>query len=156
MKVYLDTNIVFGFFKRFLESKFMKKSFELPEKMIIVSKIENVYVSELVLSEVVSGIKEWCLKNKIKLNREEIEGLFEEFRENLNIKVLKKIEIKNLFELVYYGIDIKDGIHLEISKNKDMVFVTDDKKLYEVGKYFYDKIMNFNEFKKLVNGPTQN
>ncbi|MBU5688029.1 MAG: PIN domain-containing protein [Candidatus Aenigmarchaeota archaeon] len=156
MRVYLDTNIVFGFFKRFLESKFMKKQFRLPEKMLIANKAKDVYISELVLSEVVSGMKKWCEKNEIKLSKNEIESLVQEFRKEFKIKILKKVEIKDLFLLVNYGIDINDGIHLEISKNRDMVFVTDDKRLYEAGKYFYGKVLSFHEFRKLVNGPTQN
>lgn len=156
MKIYLDTNIVFGFFKRFLENKFMNKPLILPEKMKIVSKAKKVYVSELVFSEIVVETRKWCLENNIKINREHIEEMFEEFKNKFNIKVVRIIDLKDLNDLVFHGIDLKDSIHLEISKNMNMIFVTDDKSLYEASKYFYGKVLSFNELRKMINGPTQN
>lgn len=150
MKVYLDTNIVFGFFKNFLEHKYMFKPLNIPKKLRIIARLKEVYISDLVVAEVIKGIKLWCRDNNIRINREEIEKMIDDFKRRFKIKTLKSFKLKNLADFALYGIDLNDGIHLEISKNKNMIFVTDDKKLYEASRYFYEKVLSFTDLEYLL------
>ncbi|MFH8092360.1 MAG: PIN domain-containing protein [Candidatus Aenigmatarchaeota archaeon] len=157
MKIYLDTNILFGYFKRILESKYKLKPFEIPEKINIIKNAKELYISDFVLAELIIEIKNWCNANNVNIGEKEIENLIEEFKETYNVRVIKNFKIKHFLELIYLGVDLKDSIHLEISRNKNMVFLTDDKELYEISKHLYGKVLNFYEFKRIMKcGPTQN
>lgn len=116
-----------------------------------IDKID-VYTSYIALSEVVVEIKKWCEDNSIKISKSEIENLIDYFRINHQVKILEYVKItKDILTYTIYNIDIKDGLHLEISKNNKMILVTDDDNLYRSGKFFYFNIMKFSELVKSIN-----
>jgi hypothetical protein len=66
MKVYLDTNIIFGFFKSMLQNIFegrrLKKSCKL--SILFRNKKLQIYLSTFTLVEVEESIREWLNEKK--------------------------------------------------------------------------------------------
>lgn len=136
VKFYLDTNIIFGFFKN--------SSKNLPKNLILIkkfSKYVEIYTSFLTLSEII------CNLNTLNLSYDRLKTIIKDF----GIKIIEKIEIdEDILIFNTHKIDEKDGIHLLISKKKRLIMVTNDKMLIERGRSFYQKIISFEEFKHLM------
>jgi len=148
IKVYLDTNVIFGFFKNFI----FHKNF-LPWKIWFLKKNSEsieVYTSFFAISEAVSEMVKIAEREKIKLNEEDVEVIVKKLIEFCNVKVLKDVEMDDIVLLALYKIDVKDCLHLEISRKNNMILITDDIELKERGRYFYDKIMSFYEFARMI------
>jgi predicted nucleic acid-binding protein len=150
MKVYLDTNIIFGFFKSMLQNIFegrrLKKSWKL--SILFRNKKLQIYLSTFTLVEVKESIREWLNENNENLSEEKLEGLISYFEEIFDFKILESIRLKNIFE--YTGLDAKDSIQLEIARSNKLIFITEDKKLKEIGAEFYQRITNLSELVKLL------
>ena len=151
VKVYLDTNIIFGLFKNFI----LRKNF-IPWKIWFLRNNSNrieAYTSSLAISEAVSEIVKIAEKEKIKVNEKDVDGIVKRLVEYCGVKILSKVEMSDLVLFTVHKIDVKDSLHLEISKRNNMILITDDVELKERGRYFYSKIMGFYEFVKMVLGP---
>ncbi len=152
LKVYLDTNIIYGLFKRILQSIFEEKDFTIPYKIRIIhdnpDKIES-FTSFFTLIEIIEELKKCAKKRKRTLTSEQIYGMITFFKENFHVEILRSIWItEKAVQYVLSGIEWKDAIQLEIARANDYTLVTDDKNLRKIGKKFYDSIMNFNELKR--------
>ena len=151
LRIYLDTNIIFGLFKKFVERLLEDKEFKIPRKIqFIHENLEKVepLTSFFTLIEVIQNLKNWAEKRGRKLTSEEIVSLIEFFRENFKVEVLRSVWItEGTIQYVLHGIDWKDAIQLEIARVNDYILVTDDVKLRKIGKKFYDKIMSFRELR---------
>lgn len=133
MRFYLDTNVIFGFFKNF-----SSKNLILIKKF---SKQAGIYTSFLTISEII------CNLDQLKLSYDDVKSAIKSF----GIKIIERAEIdEDILLFNMYQIDEKDGIHLAISKKKRMIMVTNDKKLIERGRLFYSNIISFEEFKHLM------
>ena len=155
VKVYLDTNVIFGFFKNF----FIGKKLPFTWKVWFLSKNKNkIYActSPLAISEAVSEMLKLAEKEGITISERDVEEAVHKLIEYCGLKILKDVRMDNLVLLTLHKIDVKDCLHLEISKRNNMVLITDDQDLKEKGKYFYSKILSFCEFAKMVDGSTQN
>ncbi len=156
MKVYLDTNAIFGFFKNYLVSK----KYFMPWKIWFLKKHANkidAYTSNLAISEAIAELTKFFERQKIQMKEEDVFRGINTFIKESGIKILNNFEVsEDIIVFSAHKIDVKDGLHLEISKRNNMVLVTDDQELKEKGKYFYSKIMSFYEFAKKINGSTQN
>jgi predicted nucleic acid-binding protein len=149
LKIYLDTNIIYGFFKNLVKRIFTGKEFKIPRKIQVVQRnlmrIEPL-TSFFTLIEVIEGLKKWAEKKKRTLTIEEIVSLIEFFKENFRVEILRSVWItERTIQYVLSGIEWKDAIQLEIARVNEYILVTDDVKLRKLGKGFYEKIMSFNE-----------
>jgi predicted nucleic acid-binding protein len=149
LKIYLDTNIIYGFFKNLVKRIFTGKEFKIPRKIQVVQRnlmrIEPL-TSFFTLIEVIEGLKKWAEKKKRTLTIEEIVSLIEFFKENFKVEILRSVWItERTIQYVLSGIEWKDAIQLEIARVNEYILVTDDVKLRKLGKGFYEKIMSFNE-----------
>lgn len=152
MKIYLDTNMVYGLFKRILQSIFEGKEFTVPWKIRIIhddpDKIEP-YTSFFTLIEIIEELKKWTKKRKRTLTPEQISGVINFFKENFHVEILRSIWVtEKAVQYVLSGMEWKDAIQLEIARVNDYTLVTDDKNLKNIGKNFYDRIINFDELRR--------
>jgi len=150
MKVYLDTNIIFGFFKSMLQNIFEGRRLKKSWRLYILSRNKKlqVYISTFTLVEIKESVREWLNEKNESISEEKLEGLISYFEEIFNFKILESIRLKNIFE--YTGLDAKDSIQLEIARSNKLIFITEDKKLKEIGAEFYQRITNFSELVKLL------
>lgn len=154
-RVYLDTNIVLGWFKSKMRS--IRKGVELktPRSLSIIlgqQKYDPV-VSILVRAEIFRYLKsEW------NGTENEIEYRWNEFKSKFNIIELTNetltvnlVDISNICKKVFLGkktiIDIN---HVQFAKNENLIFLTNDKKLKKRLLWYYQKIINFNDFYKAI------
>ena len=151
LKIYLDTNMVYGLFKKMLQSLFEKKKFKIPKKIqTIHEKLDYLepFTSFFTLIEVIEELRRWVQKKKKIFTNEEILGLIEFFKEDFEVEILRSIWItEKTIQYVLEGIEWKDAIQLEIARVNGYILVTDDDKLKKIGKKFYDKILDFNELR---------
>ena len=155
VRVYLDTNVIFGFFKNFI----LGKKLSLTWKVWFLSRNKNkieVYTSSLAISEAVSEMMRLAEREGIKVKEMDVEVIVHKLVDYCGLKILKDVRMDDLVLFTLNKIDVKDCLHLEISKRNNMILITDDQQLKERGKYFYSKILSFYEFTKKFDGSTQN
>ena len=149
LRIYLDTNVVYGLFKRILQAIFEGREFKIPRKIGFIHKnLDKIepYTSFFMLIEVVQEVKKWLRKKKIKMNKAQIQALLGFFKDNFQIEILRIVEITDK-TLDYFldGIQWKDAIQLDITKNNDFTLITDDINLRGIGRRHYTDILNFEE-----------
>lgn len=143
--------MIYGLFKRMLQSLFEKKEFKTPKKMLTIH--ENLdylepFTSFFTLIEVIVELRRWAQKKRKMLTNEKILGLIEFFKDDFEVEILRSIWItEKTIQYFLEGIEWKDAIQLEIARVNDYILVTDDDKLKKIGKKFYDKILDFNELR---------
>ena len=155
VKVYLDTNVIFGFFKNFI----LGKKLPLTWKVWFLSKNKNkieVYTSTLAISEAVNEMVKLAERENVNVNERDVDDAVHTLADYCGLKILKDVRMDDIVLLALNKIDVKDCLHLEISRRNKMILITDDQQLKERGKYFYGKILGFYEFAKKVDGSTQN
>ena len=152
MRLYLDVNFIYDFFKKILESKKKKEKFILPEKTKFLAKISknkkvNIFTSILTQPEVYRR-----LKKDYDVPSREIERMWNSLAKLLRMKTIKKIQIdEELVDLVSkakFRSRINNFIHLFICMKFELTFLTGDKKIYEDGKKIYENIMNYERLKR--------
>lgn len=152
MKLYLDTSIIWGWFKRMMENLRKKKPFRIP---LILNFIKSRPELELMTS-VVTQIEifrflrsEWNCDKRFSL---ELWNTFSDFFNITNIDV-KEIDFKKLMKISLEVPTKKKTLvnleHLEISKKNGFYFLTGEEKLKEKYKKYYDNILTYKELRKL-------
>jgi predicted nucleic acid-binding protein len=150
LRVYLDTNIIFGFFKSMLQSMFKRRRLKRVWRLYFLAKNKKlqVFISTFTLIEVKESIRKWLNEENKNLSEDQVKGLMNYFEEIFDFKILESIELKNILE--YSDLDAKDSIQVEIARANKLILVTEDKKLREVGTEFYQGILSFDELMKLL------
>lgn len=146
MKIYLDTNVVIGWFKRKLDEEKRDLKFIIPERLEKLLKSQH----ELIVSYLVKSEVSRYLKSEWQLTSEEISEKWSLFAEELKINILKL----DKFEVDLVKIDticsevplkregtIEDLIHLQITKLFGLRFLTSEKKLKQKLSEYYDNII---------------
>jgi len=149
LKIYLDTNMVYGLFKRMFQAVFKGREFRIPEKIRFMhrnsDKIE-AYTSFFTLIEIAGELRSLSKRKKIKLNKAQIQSMFNFFTENFQVEILREIRITDkALEYFLDGVQWKDAIQLDIARNNGFTLVTDDSDLQRIGKKHYPNILNFRE-----------
>lgn len=149
-RIYLDTNLIIGWFKHRLEEERRGLKFIVPERLEKVQKLNR----ELVVSYLVKAEVSRYLKSEWQLNAAEIYEKWEEFRKEMEIKLieLKKFEV-DLKEIDFICSEVplkKEGtipdiIHLKISKTFNLKFLTSETKLKSKLSRFFDNIVHISE-----------
>jgi predicted nucleic acid-binding protein len=122
-KVYLDTNLLYGWFQNQLSKKRPESQIVrfLSEKCKDMEKFISVYtVAELLVN----------LKKDFSdrgLSKEKIGYMFEILRDTIDLKVIDQTKMtKSVIDFADLCDDHNDAVHLEIAKNENLVFVTRD------------------------------
>lgn len=131
LRIYLDTNIIFGWFKAKIDEERKGKTFVLPERLdkLLESKYD-LFVSTLVKVEVSRN-----LKSELNINSEKINQLWDRFlKETKTIElVFEKLQV-DMFEMLNvtqnYPLKLRgavaDLIHIQIAKHSNLKFLTSE------------------------------
>lgn len=145
MKIYLDANILYGFFKGFILSKSKKERFTTPRKIKVLEKASSkhtLFTSILTKAEIMRR-----MRVEFKIEYKKLEHIWNSLSKLLNLKVIKKIEVEeDLSELCGKNklrCRINNVIHLYICIKHDLILLTGDEKLLEDGKKVYGKIIDY-------------
>jgi predicted nucleic acid-binding protein len=155
LKVYLDTNMIFGFFKIMLEVIFERRRYREVRRLSALersSELLEVYTSFFTLIEVIEQIRKWSQKKRKALTTAQIRALLSSFQEIFNIRIVSSVFItQRVLEYVLNNMEWEDAIQLEIARINGFTLVTEDIDLKRLGRRFYPKIINFNELIKRLN-----
>jgi predicted nucleic acid-binding protein len=143
--------MIYGLFKRVIQTIFEKKKFKIPRKIqTIQDNLDYLepFTSFFTLIEVIEELRRYVQEKKKMLTNKQIADLIEFFKENFEVEILRSVWVtEKAIQYVLEGIEWEDAIQLEIARVNDYVLVTDDEKLKKIGKKFYDKILDFDELR---------
>ena len=143
LKIYLDTNIIYGYFKALIKGT--SPPFMLMFIRNNLDKIEPT-TSFFTIAEVVKSLKE-----ETTLTNEEIKGLMRLFKRTSKIKIFERVLITGeVIGLSLEEVSLADSIQINIAKNINSIFITQDKGILRKGKKFYKNILNFKQFMTLL------
>ena len=149
MKIYLDTNIIFGFFNKWILAKRKGTDFKEPEIIRFLKETKEIelFVSPLVKAEI--GRR---LRSEFSATESEANEVWTLFLETLMIKELETAQINDEIAEIAFKIPFRKRIsnlmHLIICKQYDIWFLTGDKEILTKGKKFYNKIISYVELRK--------
>ena len=150
LKVYLDTNFIYDWFKRKAEEIKENRDFYETGKLAYLkenSSFIEAYSSFFTLIEVANRLRE-----DFQLTKEAIIRLLALFEELYPVEILEEVRLdKETLKWFLEGIQWKDCIQLDISKNENCIFVTDDNSLIRKVRKSYRKITNFKGLQRKVN-----
>lgn len=145
----MDTNIIYGYFKSWVEAGLANRQFKIPLFFQYLEaksdKIEPI-TSFFTLVEVSDN-----LKRELFLKNEEVLIALRFFRKKYRIRVKETVILKgDLLKWFLSGIRIKDAIQLNIAKNLGLVFLSRDRRLVRAAKYFYKNAIGMDELGNFV------
>lgn len=149
MKIYVDTNIIFGFFRNLLLEKRKGKKYTDPAvlKFLKDNKFE-LYTSVLVKAEIARRLRtEWGS------TKEEVEELWTSLETYINIDVIQTATIDSKIVVITLETPFKNRVsnimHLLIAEQYDLWFLSGDKEIVQKGKKFYEKVISYHELRKI-------
>lgn len=154
-KIYLDANIVYGYFlakykelkkkEIFIEPKVIKNLRNNKEKF-------NYFVSIITKVEIIRR-----LRTELNFEKEEALDLWESLLKYLQFTELEMEEkaidwyfINRIVLEVKIKKRLSNLIHFSFSKSNELTFLTGDKEILEKCKQFYSNIISYSEFRKLA------
>ena len=145
MKIYLDADIIYGFFKRIVETRKKKEKFRTPQIIKTLEKVSrkhSLFTSVLTKAEIARR-----MKLEYEMDYKKFEQMWNSLRNLLRIKVIRKIEISDDFPSFVGGQKfrpkINNLIHLYLCKNNNLILLTGDKKLKEDSQKVYNKVLTY-------------
>jgi len=129
VEVYLDTNILYSYFKKKIEQKISNNDKEI--KLTFLNNARIIPVSSFfTLIELVN-----VLKREMNLSKKSIEDFVNGEVESMRIRLIEKTKIdENVLKWCSDGLDFKDAIHLSIVKENNLTLITNDLKLKQFAK----------------------
>ncbi len=151
LRIYLDTNIIHSWFRKFMESK--KKNIEFVEPKILqfIFGLENEYiVSNITKTEIFrSMFADWVT------GENECNEAWARFLANYKITIASVREI-DFDELTRICLIVKTKkktlvnlMHMQIAKKGDVWFLTGEDRLIEKYKQYYNKTLSYENLRKL-------
>jgi hypothetical protein len=151
MRIYLDANILYGFFKNLIKSWQEKQKYTLPDviKFFVDHQELIIYTSILTKSEIFRR-----LKLEYNISEKDLERMWMSLERLLKIRLIEEVVIDSqLIEFIKkckFRSKINNIIHLWLCYKLSLTFVTGDEKIYEDGKKIYSNIMNYSELRKRI------
>lgn len=153
MKIYLDTNIIIGWFKRMMQSKRKNEEFKIPSVIEFLSSQPTVELiaSNLTKTEIFRYLKsDW--DSEVKFSKEIWETFLYSFKmEYIEVEVNAE-SIKRLSELCLEINTKKKTLtnlfHLEAAKKYGLLFLTGEEKLKTKYSEYYDNIITYKELRQ--------
>ena len=149
MKIYVDTNIIFGFFRNLLLEKRKGKKFTETSvlKFIKEGKFE-LYTSVLVKAEIARRLRtEWGS------TKEGVEEFWTSLETYINVDVIQTATIGPKIAVITLETPFKNKVsnimHLLIAEQYDLWFLSVDKEIVQKGKKFYEKVISYHELRKI-------
>lgn len=151
MRLYLDTSMIWSWFRKNIEGRRKKIPFKIPSVIKFVSSQPEL---ELVLSSLTKLEIFRFLKSEWDCSDNEAEDIWESFLKTFNISYLISKEI-DYEELIKICGDISTKkktvvnlIHLQIAKKNGLKFLTGEEKLKKKYKKYYDNILTYKDIRK--------
>lgn len=150
MKIYLDTNIIIGWFKRIMQKERKGREFDVPSLLKFLSSQPELelMVSEITRIEIFRYlISEWNCD--LQFSRK----AWNYFMESFNIESIKaEINFGDLEEICL-SIPTKKKtlinlLHLQIAKRYGIWFLTGEEGLKRKYSRYYDKILTYKELRQ--------
>ena len=154
-RIYLDANIIYGFF--LAKVKFLKgKVPQFVEPKIIGFLKLNLQKMDLFVSCVAKAEIFRRLKTEWDLDTMTIFSLWNELKTFINIDEIDEVvvtdEIVTIVSKEKFKKRITNIIHLVSAKNNDLYFITGDKEIVSKCKKFYPKTLSYIELRNLLEG----
>jgi len=151
-ELYLDTNMIHSWFRNFMTSLKKNEPLKMPDTLqfIVNQKELKLFTTTLTKIEIFRYLKaEW--------NRDEksCNEIWETFVNSFDITVInvKEIELEELLALVAKVATKKKTLvnlmHLQVAKKNNLLFLTGEEKLKEKYKEYYDKVLTYEDLRKL-------
>lgn len=150
MKLYLDTNIILGWFKRVMENLRKGKKFEIPSVIEFLSsrKEFELIVSNLSEAEILRYLtSEW--NSELELSKK----IWKDFMDGFKIEYIEaEVDLNELIEICSKIPTKKKTmtnlLHLQIAKRYGYLFLTGEKMLKEKYGSYYQNIMTYKELRQ--------
>lgn len=150
MKLYLDTNIILGWFKRMMQKERKGRKFEIPSLLKFLSSRPEL---ELMLSEITRIeifrylISEWAC------DLEFCRKAWNYFMESFEIESIKaEINFKEVEEICLNVPTKKKTLvnllHLQVAEGYGIWFLTGEKRLKKRYSNYYKKILTYEELRR--------
>jgi len=152
MKLYLDTNIILGWFKRIMQKERKGREFEIPSLLKFLSSHSEL---ELIVSDITRVEIFRYLISEWGCNLESCRKAWDYFIESFEIEVIKaEINFEELEEICLAVPTRKKTLinllHLQIAKRYKFWFLTGEKELKEKYSNYYDGILTYKELRRLL------
>jgi len=151
MRIYLDANILYGFFKSLIKSWQESQRHMLPDviKFFVNHSQLIIYTSVLTKSEIFR-----ILKLEYNISEKDLERMWASLEKLLKMNLIEEIVIDDqLVEFTQrnrFRSKINNIIHLWLCYKLSLVFVSGDEKICEDGKKVYSDIMSYSELRKRI------
>ncbi|MBU4266290.1 MAG: PIN domain-containing protein [Candidatus Altiarchaeales archaeon] len=155
MKLYLDTNIVLGWFKRTMQNLRKEREFKVPAVMEFLSSKEglDLIVSNLTEAEIIRYlISEW------NCDAEFSKDVWKQFVDRFSITYLKPdVDLDELIiacsKIPTRKRTMTNLLHLHIAKKYGLWFLTGEENLSDRYKFYYKKIFTYKELRQRLSPP---
>lgn len=151
MRLYLDTNMVMGWFKRIMQNVRRGRPFKIPSVIEFLSSQLNIelIVSNITKIEIFRYLKsEWNCKDVMS------EEYWNTFIRSFNITYIE-VERIDFNELLPLCMEIPTKkktlvnlIHLQVAKKDSFWFLSGEEELKERYRGYYDKILTYKELRQ--------
>jgi predicted nucleic acid-binding protein len=150
MRIYLDTSIIHGWFRKYMEAKRKSILFEEPSilKFVFQLKDNDYVVSSITRAEIIRYLgAEWGAPLK------ECEEVWLEFMRFYDTEYLevKRIDFDEIGEVCMAVKTRKKTmvnlLHIQVAKKEGLWFLTGEKELAEKYKGYYDKILTYEDLR---------
>mgnify|MGYP000279972445 CR=1 FL=1 len=150
MKLYLDTNIILGWFKKMMQKERKGEEFKIPRVIkFLTSKEEfDLILSNLTKVEIIRYlISEWGCDPKFA------EKTWDDFMQSFDITYIRgEIDIDDLLNIVQ-NVPTKKRtlvnlLHLQIAKRYNLWFLTGEESLIDKYRKYYKRIITYKELRQ--------
>lgn len=154
LKVYLDANIIYGFF--YFKLKVLTgKSENFIEPRIIQYLKQNHEKLELFISCIVKAEIFRKLITDFSISQNEVQKMWQDFEYRLKFIELKDVSITDflvnlVMEEKFKKKNFVNLIHLVVAKKLEFYFLTGDNKILSKCKKFYTDAINYIELRKIL------
>ncbi|PIZ35938.1 MAG: hypothetical protein COY38_01485 [Candidatus Aenigmarchaeota archaeon CG_4_10_14_0_8_um_filter_37_24] len=149
--VYLDTNILWGYFEdkyNELRNKTRKGHGKITEFLLGNIELFNFFVSSWVKAEAGRHLRGWGA------TKEEANKIWYEFLRDLKPEYIEEITFRNeVVDIVFnsevpFKKRVNNILHLHIAKIDNLFMLTGDNEIVEKGIQFYDKVMSYHDLRE--------
>lgn len=146
-KIYLDTNLLYGWFQNQLNTKKSPSRIVkfLNERCKDIEKFISVYS----IAELVVDLKQEFQDREISIKK--IAYLFDILKDTIGLKIILEIKLTGaVIEFAELCDDHNDAIHIEAAKNENLTLITKDEDIGRV-KDAYSNVISIGKLMKQFN-----
>ena len=151
LRIYLDTNMIHSWFRKYMDAKKKNIEFLEPEILKFIFGLKNEYiVSNIVKTEIFR-----FLAAEYDANENECGETWEKFVRTYNIVYVIVKEI-NFEELIRICLIVKTKkktlinlMHMQVAKQGNVLFLTGEERLIEKYKQYYHKTLSYEELREM-------